>query len=126
MFKMNKTLVAGLLVSCAVLVAGCTSKSSDNPELVSFAQCVTDAGAVFYGTEWCPHCKNQKALFGVAAMEKIKFIDCDQQKALCDSANVTGYPTWVFRDGSSIAGTQSLEAIAAKTNCTLPTVSTGS
>ena len=126
MFKLKKLLVAGLFVTGAVVLAGCGAKSANNAELVSFAQCVTDAGAVFYGTEWCPHCKNQKALFGVAAMEKIKFIDCDQQKALCDSANVTGYPTWVYRDGSSVAGTQELAAIAAKTNCALPTVGSGS
>ena len=110
MFTIKKTLVSGLLVSCIIL-AGCASKTTDSTALVWFAECVTNAGAVFYGTEWCPHCKNQKALFGEEAMKKV---------------NITGYPTWVFRDGTNIGGTQTLEAIGAKTNCELPGTGTGS
>ena len=125
MFTIKKTLVSGLLVSCIIL-AGCASKTTDSTALVWVAECVTNAGAVFYGTEWCPHCKNQKALFGEEAMKKVKSIDCDEQKALCTSANITGYPTWVFRDGTNIGGTQTLEAIGAKTNCELPGTGTGS
>src|SRR3989344_9366604 len=30
----------------------------------TFAQCLTEKGAIFYGTFWCPHCKDQKELFG--------------------------------------------------------------
>ena len=31
-------------------------------EVDSFAQCLTDEGAIMYGTDWCSFCKQQKAL----------------------------------------------------------------
>jgi hypothetical protein len=59
------------LVGSLFVLAGCPLNAdisgSDTPAepgpFDEFAQCITDSGAVFYGTEWCSHCKNQKALF---------------------------------------------------------------
>jgi len=30
----------------------------------TFAQCLGEKGAKFYGAFWCPHCQAQKAIFG--------------------------------------------------------------
>ena len=46
-------------------------------EYDGFAQCLTDAGATMYGTEWCHICKDQKELFG-ASFKNINFVDCDR------------------------------------------------
>jgi thiol-disulfide isomerase/thioredoxin len=33
----------------------------------ALASCLKEKGAVFYGAFWCPHCQNQKAMFGKSA-----------------------------------------------------------
>lgn len=90
----------------------------------AFAQCLADAGAKFYGAYWCPHCQAQKKLFDNSS--KIPYIECSTpngqaQTAVCNDAKVTGYPTWDFADGSRLDGEQTLETLAEKTNCALPT-----
>ena len=41
------------------------SACSDKPgEYDVLANCLTEKGAVMYGTEWCSHCQNQKKSFG--------------------------------------------------------------
>lgn len=115
-----KKLLLVWLISLSLVIVGCSknSPSTEWSELVSFAECVTQAWAIFYGTERCPHCQNQKKLFGTS-IEKINFIDCDKQSALCQAAWVTGYPTWKFADWSVLQWTQPLDVIASKTNCSI-------
>src|SRR3989338_8078671 len=93
--------------------------------LDGFAQCLKDKGATFYGAFWCPHCQKQKAMFGSSA-KLLPYVecstpDCKGQLPVCKDAGVTGYPTWVFADGSRESGEVSLERLAEKTSCTLPT-----
>lgn len=83
---------------------------------MALAKCMTQKGAVFYGTERCPHCQAQKALFG-PALNEIDYVDCDREADKCKLANIQGYPTWVFSDGSRGEGTQPLADLAAKTGC---------
>lgn len=111
------------LISCFFILSACqnslTKEATDTTTtgaLDTFASCLTEKGAIFYGTEWCPHCKNQKAMFG-NSMKKVHYIDCDKNKKKCVEAGITGYPTWKFADGSSLSGTQLLGALAEKTGC---------
>jgi len=60
----------------------------------SLALCLTQKGVIMYGTERCPHCQNQKKLFG-DAFSSIHYVDCDLSPAQCQAANITGYPTRV-------------------------------
>lgn len=96
-------------------------------ELDTFAQCISDKGAKFYGAYWCPHCQAQKSLFG-KSKDKLPYVECaDSAKAqsdACAAAGVQGYPTWIFADNSSATGEQTLEFLSQKTGCVLP--STGS
>ena len=85
----------------------------------SFAECLTNSGAILYGTQWCPHCKSQRALFG-GALSKINEVDCDEESSLCKEAGITGYPTWIFGDGTRRSGTQPLDYLAEITGCELP------
>ena len=84
----------------------------------SFAQCLSQKGAIMYGTEWCPHCKAEKANFG-SSFQYVNYVDCDASRGACDGAGITGYPTWTFSDGSRASGTQGLYKLSEKTGCTL-------
>lgn len=90
----------------------------------TFAQCLTDSGAKFYGAFWCPHCQSQKALFGKSD-DLIPYIECSTadgrgQNQVCKDAGITGYPTWIFADGTVKGGSLSLNELADQTGCVLP------
>ncbi len=89
-----------------------------------FAQCLSDAGAVFYGAFWCPHCAEQKALFEKSA--KLPYVECSTpdgkgQTQQCIDEKITGYPTWKFANGDVVDQVLQLSELSEKTNCTLPT-----
>lgn len=89
----------------------------------AFAQCITDSGALFYGAYWCPHCQDQKTLFGKAA-KYLPYVECSNsdrsQKAVCTQAGINAYPTWVFADGTQANMVTKLE-LSRRTGCPLPT-----
>lgn len=93
-------------------------------KLDTFAQCLKDKGAIFYGAFWCPHCQNQKAMFGKS--EKfLPYVECStpdgkSQLQICQDKKIGGYPTWEFVDGSRESGEVPLEKLAQKTACQLP------
>jgi len=81
----------------------------------NLAKCMTEKGMVMYGTDWCPHCINQKALFG-KSFKLITYKNCDYNKVVCDLNNVTGYPTWISPE-KRFEGEQTIEALASATGC---------
>ncbi|MEK7195547.1 MAG: hypothetical protein AAB655_02540 [Patescibacteria group bacterium] len=94
-------------------------------ELDSFAQCLKDKGAVFYGAFWCPHCVNQKNMFG-GSERLLPYVECStsdgrSQLPVCKDKNIEGYPTWEFADSSRLSGEIQLKTLAEKTGCELPT-----
>ena len=89
----------------------------------SFAQCLSDAGAKFYGAYWCPHCKEQKELFDNSV--KLPYIECSTpngkaQLQVCIDESIKGYPTWKFSNGDVIDKVMTLEELGEKTSCALP------
>jgi uncharacterized membrane protein/glutaredoxin len=55
-----------------------------------------------YGAFWCPHCENQKALFGDLS-KQVPYIECDPrgenpQAKLCQEKQIKSFPTWEFKD----------------------------
>jgi hypothetical protein len=89
-----------------------------------FTNCLKDTGAVFYGAFWCPHCQNQKAMFGTSE-KYLPYVECSTpdgkgQLDVCKEKNITGYPTWVFADGNRSSGEVPLNTLAEKTGCKLP------
>lgn len=124
---MNKQTLISILIVVVVVVAGLVvlQRASNKPgKLDTFAACLGDKGAKFYGAFWCPHCAQQKALFG----QSVKFLpykecstpDSKGQTQLCIDAGISSYPTWEFADGSRLNGVQELSVLAGKTGCTLP------
>jgi uncharacterized membrane protein len=81
----------------------------------ALARHLREKGAVMYGAYWCPHCTEQKALFGDAAKD-VPYVECaadgvNGRPDLCEKAGVKSFPTWVMGTERR-EGTQSLRALA--------------
>ncbi len=125
--KNNATLYAILVVVVAVVIFGvyAYTRNQNSPgQLDEFASCLKTKNAVFYGAFWCPHCQNQKALFGNSA-KLLPYVECSlpdgqSQTQVCIDKKIDGYPTWEFADGSRLTGEVALADLAKKTGCALP------
>lgn len=84
---------------------------------IALANHLTEVDAKMYGAYWCPHCHDQKQLFGKEAYKDIPYVECaedgrNSQTAVCRAVpEVTGYPTWEV-NGEFLSGSQSLETLA--------------
>lgn len=83
---------------------------------IALAQHLTQIGAKEYGAYWCPHCYEQKQLFGKEAAALLNYIECDPngknaQPQLCKEAKIEGYPTWEI-NGKKYPGAYPLEKLA--------------
>ena len=93
---------------------------------VALANHLTEIDAKMYGAYWCPHCHDQKQLFGKDAYSKIPYIECaddgkNSQTALCQSVpEITGFPTWEV-NGQFLSGSQSLQVLAEASGYDGPT-----
>ncbi|QPN57508.1 vitamin K epoxide reductase family protein [Synechococcus sp. CBW1107] len=90
--------------------------SVSTPATLALAEHLSRSGAVMYSAYWCPHCHEQKELFGKEATAKLKVIECaadgvNNQKALCDSKNLEGFPTWEI-NGKLDSGVKPLARLA--------------
>ncbi len=91
--------------------------SASTPATIALADHLTATGAVMYSAYWCPHCHDQKQLFGKEASAKLKIIECapdgrNSQAALCASKNIQGFPTWEIK-GQLDSGQKTLAQLAA-------------
>ncbi len=114
--------IAGIAV--VALLGYVTTRPSAPSAYDSFAQCLTDKGVKMYGAWWCPHCQAQKKLFGTA-FKKVTSVECSpndsrDMSSQCKDANIKGYPTWVFADGSRLEGERTFEALSTKSGCPIP------
>ncbi len=119
--KIIAIVVIVFLIGLAVFLALAPSKPG---KLDGFATCIKDSGAIFYGAFWCPHCRDEKALFGRSA-KKLPYVECSTpdsngQLKSCTDKGIKGYPTWDFKDGTRKAQVLSLEELASITGCKLP------
>ncbi|PLX21711.1 hypothetical protein C0584_01955 [Candidatus Parcubacteria bacterium] len=100
-----------------------SKKVVSNEALDSFAQCISDSGAKFYGAFWCSHCKAQKEDFGNS--DKLPYIECSTadgqgQLEICQKEGIEGYPTWKFANGKSLGGELSFNQLSEQTGCSVP------
>jgi uncharacterized membrane protein len=88
----------------------------EDPWIRGLAEHLTQMDAKFYGASWCPHCAEQKELFGASA-RRLPYIECSLggpgtgQTAVCNDAGIKNYPTWVI-DGQRYTGTLTLDVLA--------------
>ncbi len=106
--------------------AGPEITTSSGEAEIALASHLTDIDAKMYGAYWCPHCHDQKQLFGKEASKKIPYIECAEdgaksQAALCQTVpEVKGYPTWDVK-GQFLSGAQSLQTLAEASGYEGPT-----
>jgi len=91
----------------------------------AFARCLASKNAKMYGLYWCPHCADQKEMFG-ASFRNVPYIECamkDKPGELapaCKAAGVKLFPSWQFAGEAPREGVLSMEALSDKTGCSLP------
>ena len=99
-------------------------RHKQNRRMDAFARCLGDRGAKMYGAYWCPHCADQKEMFG-ASFEYAPYIECGIKGSrnlnpVCTEANIKHFPTWEFADGTRVEGAHALEFLGQTTGCPLP------
>ncbi len=138
----GKLFFRGFIMSIAVLLAGLIWSSSvdpstkeisnniqgvpptvisvSSPEKIRLAEHLTKEGAVMYNAYWCPHCHDQKEMFGKEAAAKLNLVECakdgfNNQRKLCEAKGISGFPSWEI-NGSIDSGVKSLEELANLSN----------
>ena len=89
-------------------------------EKINFAKFLNDNNIVMYSAYWCPHCNDQKQLFGKKAVEELTIVECakdgkNNQFKLCQEKGIEGFPSWEINN-DIYSGTMSLNELAGMTN----------
>ncbi len=91
-------------------------KTVSGPAELALSDHLKKIGAKMYGAWWCPHCFDQKQLFGNEATKRLPYIECAEKGVnpnpdACVAAKVESFPTWIIR-GKTYSGTQELKKLA--------------
>lgn len=95
-----------------------------NHKYDAFAKCLATHQARMYGLYWCPHCQDQKAMFG-ESFHYVPYVECaikgsSELAPACKMAGVKLFPSWQFGMEAPKEGVLSLDALSDKTGCSLP------
>jgi len=119
----RNVLVYGAIV---ILLAGAyyAGWRHKNHKYDAFAQCLATKQVKMYGLSWCPHCQEQKAMFG-ASFHYVPYVECVVQGSSeiapeCKVAGVKLFPSWQFGMDPPKEGILSMETLSNKTGCSLP------
>jgi hypothetical protein len=119
----GKVLIAVAIIAAfvAVYLLGVHTRSG---RMDAFAKCLASKQAKMYGAFWCPHCADQKEMFG-RSFQYVPYVECGikgsrDEAAPCAQAGIKHFPTWQFADGVRQEGALSLRALGEKTGCGLP------
>ncbi len=94
-----------------------TTVSSE--QKINFAKFLRDNNIVMYSAYWCPHCNDQKQLFGKKAVDELLIVECakdgkDNNYKLCQEKGIEGFPSWEINN-QILSGTMSLNELAEMT-----------
>lgn len=124
--KRGVTIFWFILIALIVVGVGASFiPSTKASKLDSFAQCLKDRGATFYGAFWCPHCQRTKAMFGSAA-KLLPYVECStadgkNQTQICKDKGIQTYPTWTFANSTTtLTGERTLQELSDASSCPLP------
>ena len=114
--------IYGVIVFVIILLFLYGYYNSNKPgQYDGVAKCLTEKGVKMYGAYWCPHCAEQKRLFG-KSFDYIDYIECaipgdnSRQTEICIKENITGYPTWDI-NGERVSGTHEPTELASLAGC---------
>jgi len=121
--KTKNVLIYGAAV---ILLAGAYfgGRYHKNHKYDSFAQCLATKQAKMYGLYWCPHCLEQKEMFG-ASFHYVPYVECaikgsSELAPECKAAGLKLFPSWQFGAQPPKEGVLPLEELSEKTGCSLP------
>jgi uncharacterized membrane protein/glutaredoxin len=109
--------VAILLLHANYVAPEAAPTGPEDPKIRALAEHLSNEGAIFYGASWCPHCQEQKRLFGNSA-GRLPYIECSlggpnsPQSAACSRAGVQSYPTWVINGRATVGEVLTLAQLA--------------
>lgn len=130
--NIGQLIFTGVLVSIVVMVGTLGVYANPNPNAtpqsnhaittdsnvfqIALAQHLKKINAKMYGSFRCPHCQNQKYLFGKEAASQLNYIEChpkgkNARPDLCQAARIQAFPTWEIKN-KFYQGEQSLEKLA--------------
>ena len=92
--------------------------------LDEFAMCLAKHNAAMYGSFLCPHCQDQKKLFGPSFIY-VRYVECSlagsrEMSNVCKAAQIQHVPTWIFEGGERRIGVTPLRELSDRTGCKLP------
>ena len=95
-----------------------------NHKYDAFAQCLATKQVKMYGLYWCPHCLEQKAMFG-QSFHYVPYVECaikgsSELAPECKVAGAKLFPSWQFGMDPPKEGILSMETLSDKTGCSLP------
>ena len=109
----KKILIISIVSVVFVLIIGSIGFSYVNSlkpgSLDGFAQCLTEKGAIMYGSTSCQYTHAQKGMFG----NSLKFID---SRDFTEDPNIKKTPTWLI-NGKYYENVQTLNRLADLTGC---------
>lgn len=92
----------------------------------AFAKCLTDRQVKMYGAYWCPHCAEQKEMFG-ESFAFVPYTECGvagdrrKEQPICKDAGIKNFPTWQFPPtGERVEAVIPLLELSKRTGCPLP------
>jgi uncharacterized membrane protein len=95
-------------------------KSTSGLAEIELAKHLTQKGVKMYSSYWCPHCYEQKQLFGKEAWAQVTNVECaadakkNPQPEVCAKAGIKGFPTWIV-DGKLDPGIKKLAKLGELT-----------
>jgi hypothetical protein len=120
----SKSAIGATLIVILLAAAYGAGWYRKNHRYDSFAKCIASKQARMYGLYWCPHCADQKEMFG-ASFRYIPYEECAikgtrELAPACKAAGAKLFPSWQFGDAPPKEGVLSLEELRDKTGCSLP------
>ncbi len=113
--RIINTIIVIVILFTIVYFVGFRNTSKQNYD--EFAKCLTEKGAVMYGTYWCKYCNAQKREFG-DSFKFVDYVECSENPDDCTEKGIQGFPTWIINE-NKYPGKQPLARLAALTNCNL-------
>jgi len=118
------TYVVVVILLAVAFIGGRYYRNFRNHKYDAFAQCLASKHAKMYGLYYCPHCLDQKEMFG-ESFHYVPYVECaikgsSDEAAECKVAGVKLFPSWQFGTEPPKEGVLSLEALSDKTGCALP------
>ena len=112
-------IIIGVVVVVAIVFGLVRWWQNSSEKYNQFAECISLKNAEIAGVDWCPHCQEQKKMFG-DSFKYVIYNNCDLMKAWCDEHDVKQYPTWFINNKRQSPGVKSMEELSRLTGCPLP------